>query len=185
MAADEMTGLDLERIRRMAEARFADMMSTAGVDHGRMATELLFFMPKDFVDAYAEMFHRAFGGKDDSGANGRGQMDEEKRVLGKASGKGLQGLGGARRKTYKKYWVIADEGASMTKTRMDKRLRGIAREIRESLAEQEPGDENTTGGSTGAERKADGSTRCGTCQQFVRRDWRFCPTCGTNIEMTR
>lgn len=94
-------------------------------------------------------------------------MDEEKRIVGKASGKGLQGLGGAKRKTYKKYWVIADDKAVRIKDLVDRRLRAMARELKLELAAE---------GSTGADRM-----RCEGCKRYVQAGWQYCPGCGAGL----
>lgn len=150
----------------MAEKRFTEMMASAGVGYNQMAKELLFFLPKSFLDAYEQLWYRGFAGKDDGGTGARGAATAEQARVGKASGKGLQGLGGAKRKTYKKYWVIADEHALEVKDRMDKRLRGMAREIKDMLA------------GIDEDARRGGSSRCPECGRILQAGWKFCPNDG-------
>lgn len=150
----------------MAEKRFTEMMASAGVGYNQMAKELLFFLPRSFLDAYEQLWYRGLAGKDDGGSGARGSATAEQARVGKASGKGLQGLGGAKRKTYKRYWVIADEHALEVKDRMDKRLRGMAREIKDMLA--------------GVDRADSEQARCAECGRILQAGWKFCPNDGTD-----
>jgi len=161
--------LDEMRIERLAEARFADMMSNAGVPVSRMSLEVLYMMPKSFTNIYAEVFTRACGGKDDGGSGARGASQDETAKLGKAKGKSGSGGGGKR---FKRHWVIADEKMLDLKERLDKRLRSLARD---ALLEME-------GLSGGREEDRKERTQCATCKMLVSKDWRFCPTCGHNLE---
>jgi hypothetical protein len=152
---------------KMAESRFTEMMASAGVGSSQMALQLMFYIPRDFRDAYEQLWYKAFAGKDDGGVNARGQATAEAAVVGKASGKGLQGLGGAKRKTYKRYWVIADEHASDLKSRVDKRLRALAREIEAELAAGERVDVETKS--------------CPSCGRRARGEWTYCPFDGASF----
>ena len=152
---------------KMAESRFTEMMASAGVGASQMALQLMFFLPKEFRDTYEDLWHRAYAGKDDGGVNARGSADAEAAIVGKASGKGLPGLGGAKRKTYKRYWVIADDQAVELKVRIDKRLRAMAREIRQELA--------------AGERLNTAITSCEVCGRRARSDWSYCPYDGSHL----
>lgn len=115
---------------RMAESRFTDMMASAGVGTDSMALEVLYWMPRDFQDAYQEVYMGAL--KDtDGGAGGKGKTADAMGKLGKAAAAKTTG------KKYKKYWVIQDEELLELKTRIDKRLRGLAREIRGELDQRQ------------------------------------------------
>lgn len=167
----EQMDLQTMQVQQMAERRFTDMMSSAGVSHGRMAQELLYFLPRDFVNIYSEVFYQAYGGSDTGGNGGSTSMGEnrvEQAAVGKASGKGLQGLGGAKRKTYKKYWVIADENAVEIKEKADKRLRALARDMRLGIAEKVEAGE--------------GRLTCNGCRRFLEVGWGFCPNCGSRTD---
>lgn len=122
---------------RMAEVMFTDLMASAGVGGAEMRRELMQWIPRDFASAYIAMTSRAL--KDtDGGAHGRGMGDSAKGELGKAAGGGSGG--GAKRRGYKKYWVVQDEKMLDLKSRVDKRLRSMAREISEELNGLQEGD---------------------------------------------
>jgi hypothetical protein len=165
---------------RMAETRFADMMSSAGVPVTRMALESLYFLPRDFVNAYAEMFTTALTG-DDGGAGAKGKAGERTAALGRAERK-THGGGG---KKYKKYWVVADERALELKERIDKRLRSIAREVMTELqgGADGAGGAGESGGVNGHRvdggRTADG--KCAKCHRFCAGAWKFCANCGSSL----
>lgn len=158
-----------ELIRRQAEqmaaSRFADLAASAGVPYTQISQQLLFFLPPDFVHTYEDLFHRAFAGKDDGGINARGQATAEQATIGKATGKGLAGLGGAKRKTFKRYWVIADETAVHLKGRVDRRLRLIARDITAELNQQ----------------PEVSAPSCASCGRRISTDWSFCPYDGIKL----
>lgn len=168
-AASGKTMLHLQA-EAMAEKRFIERMASAGVGYNQLAKEVFFFLPRSFLEAYEQLWYKGLAGKDDGGTGQRGQATEEQARVGKASGKGLQGLGGAKRKTYKKYWVIADEHALEVKDKVDKRLRQMARMIALELAKG-PGEDETAG------RPA-----CGGCGRIVQVGWKYCPNCGSGIE---
>lgn len=70
----------------MAEKMFTDLMASAGVNVNRMQVELMYFIPKQFRDAYIRLFRKALKG-DDSDAGARGEQNHRVGILGKASGK--------------------------------------------------------------------------------------------------
>lgn len=154
----------------MAEKMFTDMMASAGVDHRRMAQELLFFLPRGFCDAYEQLWYRGVAAKGtDGGSDERGRGNLAKAELGRAEG-GKSG-GAGKRRSHKKYWVIADERALEIKDRVDKRLRGIAREIQQELREQD-----------GEKVRARSARACGDCGRLVGEGWKFCPYDGSSID---
>jgi len=164
----------------LATKRFTDMMASAGVDHQRMALEVLFFLPPDFVNIYRELWYEGIGGKDDGGSSGRGRSAEENGKLGKARVPGGGSLGdgrkqrihvssgGAKRKSYKEHWVVLDEDVLRIKDKVDKRLRAVARDAREELhwvlearrreAEEAAGGKAGTENGAGAEGRTGGRT---------------------------
>lgn len=163
---------------RMAKSRFTDLMASAGVGYNQIAKEVFYFMPQDLLDVYAELWHAGVAGKDDGGTGARGAADAEQARVGKASGKGLQGLGGAKRKTHKKYWVIADEDMLAIKDRADKRMRTLARSLRAEMEEVRSARRN---GSEVVERVE--AMRCGDCGRILQAGWKFCPNDGTSNSM--
>lgn len=135
-------------------------MTSAGVNVNRVSLEVLYMMPADFVRLYIEMFTRALGSAD-GGTAARGKAAENTGALGKAKRKTAGGQG----KKYKEHWVVQDEKALDLKTRVDKRLRALGRDIRKGLA----------GEISEAER-----ARCVCCSSYMSADWIYCPSCGTN-----
>lgn len=156
---------------RMAQSRFTDLMAGAGVGYNQIAKEVFYFLPQDLLDVYAEIWHKGLAGKDDGGVGARGDATAEQARVGKASGKGLQGLGGAKRKTHKKYWVIADEDALALKDKADKRIRALARDLRRELE-----------GLNKGEGLDDADRRCAGCGRLIQVAWNYCPNDGTFID---
>lgn len=171
---------------QLAQTRFTELMASGGVGYNQIAKEVLFFLPSGFLTAYEQLWYRGLAGKDDGGVGARGAATAEQARVGKASGKGLQGLGGAKRKTYKKYWVIADERSLELKDRIDKRLRSMAREMEEFLAGVEVGEARggRAGGGSGGSGGSGGQRRalgCAGCGRMVAIGWRFCAGCGQPV----
>ena len=185
---------------RMAETRFTDMMAAAGVGHDRMALELLYWLPMDFLDLYQELYMRGLANTD-GGTEARGRAGASSAAVGKAAAKTAAG-----QKTYKKYWVVGDEDALELKERVDKRLRAMTREMRLILAELDfmrdrrstekkakikTGVTRVTGvtgsgvggkgekvaGVVASDRKV-GGTRCGECGILMATHWMYCSKCG-------
>ena len=155
----------------MAQKRFTELMASRGVGYNQIAKEVFFFLPRSFLAAYEQLWYKGLAGKDDGGTGARGAADAEAARVGKASGKGLQGLGGAKRKTYKKYWVIADEEALEMKDKIDKRLRSMTREIEQFLSDSESS-ESGAGAGGGNQRS------CSGCGRRLGVGWNFCSSCG-------
>lgn len=154
--------------------------------YNQIAKEMVFFLPEGFMTAYEQLWHKGLGGKDDGGVGARGAAQAETGRLGKAPTRNKEGgiqisSGGSKRKSYKKYWVIADERALEIKDRMDKRLRAMAREIMEELAGlNEEGLDRK--GQLGDGRGASGVTpRCAGCGRILQAGWKFCPNDGAEV----
>lgn len=139
--------------------RLAQIRASAGVPHAQIALDVLYYLPKAFLDQYTDMFTRAV--KADGGESTRNQSQLDSAQVGKASGSGAKP---GRR--YKKTFVVLDEKALDIKSAIDKRLRMMARDIESQLA----------GGEMG---KA--SNRCGTCGTFIQNRWKYCPMDGSQL----
>lgn len=126
---DELTRMQAEE---MAERRFIDKMASAGLGYSEIAKEVLFFLPRNFVAMYEDLWYRGIGGSDDGGVNKRGMANAEAARVGKAGGKGAK-----PGRKYKKYWFVADEEMLALKDEVDKRLRGLTRYITVKIAELE------------------------------------------------
>jgi hypothetical protein len=153
----------------IAQRLYADFLASAGVSHTRLSQEVLFFLPRPFIDAYSEVFYAAFAGKDDGGVNARGQSQAEQGQLQK--GKTAARTNG---KKFKRHWVIADEAAVELKDRIDKRLRALAREMREEIGDGSGTDEDRGG------RMALAGKQCSQCGRIQGEGWKFCPNDGTS-----
>lgn len=138
--------------------RLAEIIAAAGVPHSQIALEVLYFLPKDFLNAYEQMFTKAV--KADGGESARNEAQISAGDLGKARGAGAKTTG----KRYKKTFVVLDENALDLKTRIDKRLRMVARDINEGLLGQ------PVKARTG---------QCSSCGTFLQTGWKFCPKDGT------
>jgi len=208
------TGPDIVHLlaERKARTMFTDLMASAGLGNHRIAKEVIYFMPQVLLDVYEELWYMGTGGKDGGGTGARGAAQSEAGALGKAGtdNKGsyrtnsgqkgtmyVSGGGSSKRRKYKKYWVIADEDALDIKDRADKRLRGLARDLRaeldelkmlrklgpERLAEAQKG-RRVKEGETGREVERAGTRigwRC-SCGKLMRADWEHCPYDGRLIE---
>jgi len=149
-------------VERAVRARIAEIMSAAGVDQGRIGVEVLFDLPQSFVEAYELLWDRALvgvdherqggGGRDAAkaevgkvgdpknkggGAGGRVKDTERSRermseVVVRSGGSSRRGVRGAAKGSAAGL-RLGDEEALELKARIDKRLRGMAREIFEEL----------------------------------------------------
>lgn len=144
-------------------ARLAEVLSSAGVDDKRVAVEVLYLLPEEFVRGYTDLFHRALA----TGEDGTGEKNDAKAELGKARGKAARNtLGGTRG-----VWQIRNDRALGEKQRIDRQLRKLARQMRDGA-----------NAGTGKEQVA----RCGEflaeektgCGKWVEKGWKFCPACG-------
>jgi len=184
LAAVNSSGKSLAHLQaeRIAEDRFTAMMAAAGVPVHRMALEILYMLPRDFIDTYAELFTLALAG-DDGGAGARGEAARQTGELGKAARKTAGGQG----KKYKKYWTVKNDAALELKDRIDKRLRSIARELRMRMDEAEVFGRQVEASDRGLGKvQADvaGMTAmgsCSSCGRFCSRGWKFCANCGARI----
>jgi hypothetical protein len=155
LAPEGVDALD-DRVR----TRLAEIRASAGVPHSQLSLDVLYYLPKAFLQQYADMFTKAV--KADGGESGRNTSQQEQGDLGKATGRGAKTTG----KRYKKTFVVLDERALQLKSVIDKRLRMVARDIEVQLA-------------GGEMEKA--ASRCGQCGTFIQNRWKFCPLDGSNL----
>lgn len=152
----------------MKQTRVADLMTRHSPQD--VAREVLMMLPRDFVDMYEALFLRAFQGHDgtaqpppDGGvmrAHGRGtrtrvtSSQTETIPSAHPSTSGTRAIG------------VASEVALEMKSRVDRKLRVIARSLRRSLNDID-----------------DGSVRyrrcVGKCGKIGEADWNWCPRCGS------
>lgn len=108
--------------------RLQEAMVSAGVGQGRVALEVLYWLPKEFMEDYQRLYMRALhlGDGDDQEKAGADEGRIKAKVRGELRGtkKGLgAGVGGGKK--YKREWVVKDEQALEIKARVDRVLRGL------------------------------------------------------------
>lgn len=157
--------VDSNHLDDKLRVRLAEIRASAGVPHSQLALEVLYFLPAAFLGAYEELFRAAV--KSDGGEGNRNTSQQQAADVGKAEG--VRGGAKPQKKRYKKTFVVLDERLLNAKTRFDKRLRGLAREIeRELLGEVEGAGEQP---------------KCTNCARFLpyNTGWKYCPGCGHDI----
>ena len=165
---------------KIAEKYFTDMMSAAGVSVDRMALEVLYWLPRDFIDLYQELYMRALRNTD-GGAGGQGEAAAQTGALGKA--KANTATNGKR---YKKYWTVADEHVLEMKSRVDRRLRAMTRDMRTELEELDWKRERKEKVRKVQSRAGSGiRASCPACHIVVSLSWKYCPKCGTELAHER
>jgi|SRR5882672_2488960 len=182
--------------------RLAEILSSGGVGYGQVSQEVLYMLPREFLDKYVQLWYMALGPL----IQGQGQQMTRDGELGRAKTRTTEkgrkigaGAGGEAKRYRKSGYSIRNELAFQLKDRIDKRLRGIARELRLTLSDLEAR-QNTAYGSVkaggGAERRmgeetgANGNTtestgnalkstrgmrRCIKCGRYGVDGWAFCP----------
>ena len=165
---------------RIAEKYFTDMMSAAGMHVDRMALEVLYWLPRDFLTLYQELYMRALRNTD-GGAGGQGEAAAQTGALGKA--KATTATNGKR---FKKYWTVQDEHVLDMKGRVDRRLRSIARDMHAELEEL---DWKRSRGEGKKHRVRTGGkgplASCPECKVIVSLSWRYCARCGIELAHSR
>lgn len=178
-------GID-ELVRR----RLQEILVAAGFDERRVALEVLFWMPSEFVKEYERLFHRALhlGDGDDqekAGADeGRlvAKVKDDTRARGKRDKDGVMVPGNVRGarggKKYKLEWVVKDEEALELKKRVDARLRQLVSREMGNLVRVSQG--STPGVGELVEMPGDWKgesvkKRCRDCGKIAKGDWARCP----------
>lgn len=153
-------------------SRLAEIRASAGVPHAQISLEVLYFLPKGFLEAYGELFLRAIR---QSSEGDRAAAAQAAAGVGKARGAGAK-TNGKRWKN--KAFAVKDERALRAKTRIDQQLRALGRTIAseisvlDSAAAGEGKDPSKTG------------LQCSGCKLFLDNKWRFCPQCGKDREVS-
>lgn len=177
-----------ELVRRIRDEILSELMASGGVTYDRAALEVLYYIPDSFREAYTKLFYQALANTD-GGISQRGEVGAETGALGRAPGKAA-----GKTKQKRGTFPISDEQALEVKDRIDKRLRGIARDIQFSLDEiaatrvstardgsgvyeRQQVDADIKAGNNGALREA-----CSKCRKFVNSGWKFCAGCGNDLK---
>jgi hypothetical protein len=155
--------------------RLAEIMSSAGLGYNQISLEILYLIPREFVDQYIALWEKALGAA--GSGDKAGQQLHRDAQLGKhktetaAKGKKIGAGSGGQGKRYKKFFVIRDEEALELKGRIDRRLRNMAREMADSGR-----------GKKGGEKVL---TQCKSCGKIMSEGFRFCPFDGSPIEQQK
>lgn len=137
------------------------------------------FLPRDFLFCYEVLIHRGLVIPGSAVRGGRGYDETVDAGVGRTSG-GLKAVrsgspelnlvAGVQKKNQgSRKAVIRSDAAILYRSRIDRRLRKLAREM---LVWLEEGRSNRT------VRKCTGR-RCG---QFAEEGWNFCPNCGSPVD---
>jgi hypothetical protein len=156
-----------DAIEREVQRRVSEILSSAGVSHGRVSHEVLFMLPPEFIRAYTRLFDRALL---ESVKGGKGpDQGTPKKVDAKHRGKMPMTGGGGKR--FRTHWVIRDEDAFKAKGSIDRKLRRLTRDIEMVL-----GYPQAT------------ASKCHRCQidlmparDVLAGNLRFCPSCGSDL----
>jgi hypothetical protein len=177
--------------------RLTEAASAAGVPFGRIALEVLYLMPPDFVQQYELLFTRALRAPG-SDIDARGRRAEEAAQVGKARNKGGRGVGGRSNVGSRGAFAVRDEEALKLKSAVDRQLRKLARTMAaadEGVAEGSErgrmaeargysggaGGLGLRGAAGGAGGHGGGHARCAGCGRYLEGGWVFCPGCGRAV----
>lgn len=164
-------GVSKAQLDQAVRGRIAEIMSAAGVDRSRVSQEVLFELPDGFIKAYELLYDRATVGRDrerrddaqvgvaadpdnqGGGSGGRVRDTDRTRerydeVVVRSGGSSRRGARSSSRGGAAGV-KLGEEEALDLKSRIDKRLRGMAREILRELGELGLGADIGSGESTG------------------------------------
>lgn len=188
-----------EVIRDQVRTQVQELLSSAGVDQGRVALEVLYWMPVEFLEDYRDLFMRALhlGDGDDRDKAGADEGRLVKKVKPEIRGKkgGMHATGGGKR--YKTEWVVKDEKAMDVKRRVDNKLKNLVRQLQgmDGMDGMDAGRGRQSRGSRGGHgsspgeypREAEGGIsevpitggkvlrKCKGCGRIMKGDWVRCP----------
>lgn len=127
--------------------------------------------PAAFLEAYELLYVETFGSgaivQDDNHIHGTGKAQR-----GRTKSSDVETRGGAVQKkklSASQKNVIKSQRAFNEKTKIDKRLRKMGKEILEYLNKE-------------ATKKVDFYMRCSKCKKHAEDEWQFCPRCGATTE---
>lgn len=170
-------------------SRIAEIMSSAGVGYNSISLEVLYLLPREFIDRYIQLWENALGPTmsapgDKMNRDGElGKAKTETRLKGKVNGAGAGGVG----KRLAKSFSVKDEAAFRLKDRIDKRLRSIARDIREELLIIEDRNLRTRDMARLSDNEEGGNDivvlQCKKCGRIMQRGYKFCPYDGLALSV--
>lgn len=138
-------------------------LSNAGLSLQSVGAEVLLFLPRDFTDAYEDLWIRAHGTEVKGMQEGKNERVRSRRIDGRVKSDGVESMApAASAKKLVERIPIGDEKALATKQRVDRKLRRIGREISRGML--------------------DTKRRCTKCRKWSEPDWVFCPYDGASTE---
>jgi len=162
----------------------------------KLAMEVLYLLPDDFVKFYEALFHRALLVKDNSAMHGKGGgVDKAKGAMGMVLGSETKAQAMGSGKRWKNpAFTIGDEVAFDTKAWLDRELGVLVRKAGVRIRDQAAIAKLSAPGSRSDGRapircpglraewldRGDGTPRP-KCGLFLKAEYRFCPTCGTRV----
>jgi hypothetical protein len=158
-------------VEARVRARIAELVASGGLAAGTASLHALFLLPRDFVQRYEALFWRALA--EESPSQTSPNLDHSGEPEGPVSRPSSQTRLSPRAKTtigpvkkapkrHQKHWLVRDEAALELKKQIDRKLRGLARDMK--VHEQS--------------RPAT-TPRCGSCKRYVEPHWNFCASCGS------
>jgi hypothetical protein len=182
--------------------RLAEIMSSAGVGYNQISLEILYLLPEEFVQRYIWLWEKALGPAGSGDARGQqlakdSELGKEKTHTDKKGnmiGAGAGGAGGGGKK-FKRFGMdVRSLEAFEMKGRIDRRLRSIARDLRNFELEMRDREQlkdarrKGSGGRVGSGKNGsggsgwgDGTAQCVSCGRIMDESWNNCPNDGTPI----
>lgn len=154
--------------------RYAELLSSSGLNSRRVAIEILYLLPPTFVKAYEDLFHDAVL----LGDEGSGQKADRDAELGRAKGGSRQG---SRRGS--SVFPIRNAERARQKDWVDRQLRKLARGI--TTGEAGLGKRLKCGDYKRGQKLRAGEKESKGCGKFVEDDWRHCAGCGRQAQPER
>ena len=156
-----------------------ELLVSGGLVESQAGIQVLFMLPAAFVRAYAGLFERTLR---EAGGAVSGKGIEHDRGSGKAKGRSGMALGsenalqakGGGKKWKEQQLPINSSQLLSFKTSVDVELLELSGRI-EARLKAKGGAKGGTAGGTAGVCKGVG------CKRFTRREWKFCPSCGTQL----
>lgn len=173
---------EVVRIEVEVRKRVAQVLSSAGVDSDRVALEVLFLLPPEFVLAYQELYAKAL---ELPGAVKAG--DPNSQMVQRTSDDQLPLA--KRGKKYHSHWLVKDERALRRKQQIDHQLRQLAGKATKGFGEPRArcnGPSRSASSSSNSRGSASspndgGIEGPGGCGRWVKKDWSWCAWCGVRL----
>lgn len=152
-----------------------ELLVSGGLVESQAGIQVLFMLPAAFVRAYAGLFERTLR---EAGGAVSGKGIEHDRGSGKAKGRSGMALGsenalqakGGGKKWKEQQLPINSSQLLSFKTSLDVELLELSGRIE---ARMKAGKGSSAGGA--------GVCKGVGCKRFTRREWKFCPSCGTQL----